>query len=466
MSKRRLRLHTFGFLTRQNERVSLKKLAIRGAVWTIVGYGTSQILRLGSNLILTRLLEPKLFGLMALVYVFITGLHLFSDVGIGVSIIQNRRGDDPAFLNTAWTLQVVRGVFLWLCSFLLAWPVAQFYQKPEFLWLLPVVALSTVIAGFNSTAVFTLNRHMAISQLTVFELGGQVISLVVTIVWAWSISRTIWALVIGSLVSDLVRMVWSHRMISKSSNRFAWDKEAAKELFSFGKWIFISTAITFFAEQSDRLILGKLLSLEMLGVYGVALTFADMPRSITLALSGKVILPAVSKLADLPRETIRAKLLQNRQPILIALAFGLTVLVSFGDILIEVLYDERYIEAAWMLPILALGIWPRMLCNTNEPSLFAIGKPQYPASANFTRFLCTGIGVPLGYSLMKVPGAIVAVALNDLLFYLVINYGLWREGLSGLRQDILATALLVALLAVVLTGRFILGFGLPIDGLL
>jgi O-antigen/teichoic acid export membrane protein len=466
MSKRRLRLHTFGFLTRQNDGVSLKKLAIRGAVWTIVGYGTSQILRLGSNLILTHLLEPKLFGLMALVYVFITGLHLFSDVGIGVSIIQNRRGDDPAFLNTAWTLQVVRGVVLWLCSFLLAWPVAQFYQKPEFLWLLPVVALSTVIAGFNSTAVFTLNRHMAISQLTIFEIGGQVISLVVTIVWAWSISKTIWALVIGSLVSDLVRMMWSHRIISKSSNRFAWDKEAAKELFSYGKWIFISTAITFFAEQSDRLILGKLLSLEMLGVYGVALTFADMPRSITLALSGKVILPAVSKLADLPRETIRAKLLQSRKPILIALAFGLTVLVSFGDILIEVLYDERYIEAAWMLPILALGIWPRMLCNTNEPSLFAIGKPQYPASANFTRFLCTALGVPLGYSLMKVPGAIVAVALNDLLFYLVINYGLWREGLSGLRQDILATALLVALLAVVLTGRFVLGFGLPIDGLL
>jgi hypothetical protein len=130
------------------------------------------------------------------------------------------------------------------------------------------------------------------------------------------------------------------------------------------------------------------------------------------------------------------------------------------------LYDKRYIDAAWMLPILTVGIWPRLLCNTNEPSLFAIGKPQYTTVANFTRFVWTSLGVWFGFSLFEIPGAIIAVALNDLSYYLAVNYGLWREGLSGLMQDILATALLVALLAVVLTGRFFLKFGLPIDGLL
>lgn len=444
---------------------SLKKLAIRGTIWTIAGYGASQVLRLGGNLILTRLLDPKLFGLMALVNVFIIGLHLFSDLGIGTSVIQNKRGDDPAFLNTAWTLQAVRGLVLWFCSCLLAWPIATFYKEPQFLWLLPVVALTALISGFGSTVIYTLNRHMAIRQVAMYEFGGQVISLVVTIAWA-TFDHSIRALVIGALVSELVRLVWSYRMIPNTSNHFAWDKEAAKELFSFGKWIFISTAITFFAEQADRLILGKLLPLETLGVYGIALTFADLPRSVTMALSGKVIFPAISKITDQPRQTIRAKLLKNRKPILLALILLLTVLVCFGDVLVKVLYDERYSEAAWMLPILALGIWPRMLCNTNEPSLFAIGKPQYSTIANFTRFVWTSLGVWFGFSLFEIPGAIIAVALNDLSYYLAVNYGLWREGLSGLMQDILATALLVALLAVVLTGRFFLKFGLPIDGLL
>jgi len=444
---------------------SLKKLAIRGTIWTIASYGTSQVLRLGSNLILTRLLEPKLFGLMALVYVFISGLHLFSDIGLGVSIVQNKRGDDPAFLNTAWTIQVFRGLALWLFSLVLTWPVAQFYKEPELMWLIPAVALTAVISGFDSTAIYTLNRHMAVGQLSVYEFVGQVISLTVTIAWA-TFDRSIRALVIGALVSESVRLVWSYRMIPNSSNRFAWDKEAVKELISFGKWIFISTAITFFAEQADRLVLGKMLDLELLGIYGVALTFADLPRQVTFALNGKVFLPAISRLADRPRAELRAKLNHNRKLMLIPLAFGLSVLISFGDYLIKLLYDDRYAAAAWMLPILALGIWPRLLCNTNEPSLFAIGKPQYTTGANVTRFIWTVGGVLLGYSLMKVPGAIIAVALNDLLYYLGVNYGLWREGLSGAMLDVLATALLVALLAVMLAGRYVLGFGLPIQGLL
>ena len=127
------------------------------------------MLRLGSNLILTRLLVPEMFGLMTLLYVFITALHLFSEVGIGTSVIQNKRGQERDFLNTAWTLQVCRDVILWFCTLLLAWPIAQLYQQPKFLWLMPVVGLGTVISAFNSTSVFTLNRNMAFGQLTILS---------------------------------------------------------------------------------------------------------------------------------------------------------------------------------------------------------------------------------------------------------------------------------------------------------
>ena len=147
---------------------SVKQLAVRGAVWTIGSYGLSLVLRLGSNLILTRLLVPEMFGLMSLVYVFIMALNLFSDLGIGQSLIQNKRGDEPDFINTAWTLQVYRGLILWFCMLLLAWPVSQLYQKPECLWLIPVVGFGTVISGFNSTSLFTLNRNMAFGKLAIF----------------------------------------------------------------------------------------------------------------------------------------------------------------------------------------------------------------------------------------------------------------------------------------------------------
>ncbi|HEY9693958.1 MAG TPA: oligosaccharide flippase family protein [Oculatellaceae cyanobacterium] len=444
---------------------SLKQLAMRGTIWTIASYGANQILRFGSNLILTRLLFPKLFGLMALVNTFIIGLNLFSDIGIGPSIIQNKRGDDPAFLNTAWTLQVIRGFALWFGSIAIAWPVAKFYEEPQLLWLIPVVGLNAVISGFNSTALATLNRHLSIGKLAIFQLGGQIISVTVMIVWAW-FNQSIWALVIGSFVSTMLQMVWSHRLHPGVPNRFAWEQNAIQDLFTFGKWIFISTALTFLASQADRLILAKLISIEMLGVYSIAFALADIPRQIVRALSGTIIFPTLSKLADLPRETFRAKILQKRKYILVAFALGFAVLIGFGDMLILALYDRRYTEASWMMPILALGLWHTLLYGTMGYSLIAVGKPMYNSLGFLLSFLTISIGLPLGFYQMGIVGAVIVIAFYDLPLYGVMVYGLWREGLMSIGQDIKATLLFFVLLTTVLLGRFLLGWGLPINQLL
>ena len=197
---------------------SLRAKAIRGSVWTILGYGTGQVLRLGSNLILTRLLFPEAFGLMALVNVFMQGLAMFSDVGIGPSIIQNKRGDDPVFLNTAWTIQVVRGVALWIVSCLIAWPVAKLYGQPMLFQLLPVAGLTALIAGFNSTSLFTCNRNLALGRLTILDFVTQVISISVMCFWAW-LFPSVWALVGGGLTGAFIKMILSHTTLPGSAGK-------------------------------------------------------------------------------------------------------------------------------------------------------------------------------------------------------------------------------------------------------
>ncbi|NET56385.1 MAG: oligosaccharide flippase family protein [Symploca sp. SIO2E6] len=446
---------------------SLKKQVIRGAAWTFIGYGASQALRLVSNLILARLLAPEFFGLMALINVFIIGLNLFSDVGIGPSIIQNKRGDDPDFFNTAWTIQVLRGVALWIGSLIIAWPVAQFYgdQYQQLLWLVPIVGFSTVIAGFNSTSIFTLNRNLALSKLTIFEFGSQAIAIVVMVSWAL-VNASIWALVAGNIVGSLAKMLWSHLLVPQERNRFTWDKEASKEIFSFGKWIFIATAMSFLAIQADKLILGKLLLPEVLGIYSIALTFAELPRQVMLRISQKVIFPVMSKRADLPRKELRSQILRKRWFLLVVIAALVTFLVCFGDLLILTLYDERYADGAWMLPIIALGLWPLLLPLTNEKALLAVGKPLYTAWGNFLKFLYMIILLPLGFQLFQELGAIIIIAFNDLPLYGAVNYGLWREELTGIGQDFKATLLLIGLITLFMGGRYFLGFGISIEGIL
>lgn len=442
---------------------SLKQQAIRGTIWTIVGYGTSQILRFGSNLVLTRLLAPDLFGLMALVNIFIMGLHLFSDVGVNLNVVQNKRGDEPEYLNTAWTIQVIRGAILCVACLVIAWPLAQIYGEPKMLLLIPILGtLSTLVESFKSPNLLLLQRHMKVSLQIKMDLVIQVVGIVSMIAFAW-VYPSVWALVFGTVMTTLVSMIWSY-LLPGARPKFTWDKEAVHEIFSMGRWVFLSTALTFMAEQADRLILGKLFTLEMLGVYGLALMLSDVPRSVTITLSSKVIFPAISKFSDLPRPELRSKILNNRKKLLLALTISMALLIGFGDQVIRLLYDSRYQDAAWMLPILAIGIWPRLVCVTIEPVLFSIGTMQYTTFGNFCRFVFTVAAISLGFSWLGTVGAVIGVALNDLIYYLAVCYGLKREGFGCISQDFKATALLLGLVALFLVIRGAAGLGLPIDG--
>jgi O-antigen/teichoic acid export membrane protein len=317
-----------------------------------------------------------------------------------------------------------------------------------------------VIGGFNSTAVLTLNRNMELGKLSLFEFGAQLTGLMVMIVWA-AISPTIWSLVAGNLASRVAMLAWSHRLVPGQRNRFAWEKEASSELISFGKWIFVSTALTFLAANTDRLMLGRLLPMEVLGVYTIAFTFADLPRQIMKRISQRVIFPLISRQRDMPRDLLRSKIIKKRRPLLIGLAFLVVAIFGCGDYLIMILYDHRYHGAGWMVSILGLGLWPLLLHLTINPTLMAIGKPHYVAAGNALKFIYMLVLMPTGYALMGVLGAIIVIAFNDIAPYSAVNYGLWKERFSCLRQDLEATLALLGLLAATVALRIYLGVGMP-----
>ncbi|MCU0568702.1 MAG: oligosaccharide flippase family protein [Oculatellaceae cyanobacterium Prado106] len=442
---------------------SIKQLAIRGTFWTVAGYGASYIIRFCSNIVLTRLLAPEVFGLMGLVYVFITGMHMFSDIGIHTSVLQNKRGGERTFQKTAWTLQVMRSVVLWAGCCLIAFPIAHFYGNSQLLFLLPAVGVTTFVSGFYSTSLYNLGRGMEVKKIAQFDLLGQIVGVVTTISVAY-FYPTVWALVIGSVISSIVQMLWSHRLAiaNKQPDGFLLDRDSMREIVSFGKWIFISTILTFFATQSDRLMLGKLLPLEVLGVYGIAFTLADIPKQVVMAIGSKVVFPTYTKLVDLPRLEFRSKIKKLRRLILVGAVVGLALMISFGDIVISILYDNRYQDAAWMLPIIAIGLWPIMLSSTLEGALYALGNPRFVVLGNFFSFVFMASGIWLGFQIWGVPGAVMAVAASNIPPYLCSLYGLSREGLACIRQDIQATLSLVGLVLLLVYGRYLVGLPLTL----
>ena len=161
----------------------LRRKAWRSSALTVLQSQGENLFRLVSNLVLTRLLVPEAFGLMAIVQVFIAGLIMFSDLGIRGSIVQNRRGDEPDFLNTAWTMQIIRGFLLWIGACLLSFPAAAIYDEPLLLQLLPVAGLTLIVTGFQTTNSYSAIRTLELGRVTVVELTAQVLGLVLRVNW-------------------------------------------------------------------------------------------------------------------------------------------------------------------------------------------------------------------------------------------------------------------------------------------
>ena len=425
---------------------ALKSTALKATFWTVMDYGAGQVLRVVNSLVLTRLLLPSAFGEMMLVTTLIVGMTMLSDVGLAPSVIQSKRGDEPVFLDTAWTLQAVRGTGLWVCSLLLAWPAARFYHDPRLLIVLPVLAFSSVLSGLYGSGYMTLSRHMGMRRLFAIDFSTQIFTLLVTIAWAlWRPS--VWALVVGNLAASAFRLVLTHhpRVVPGVRNRFSWDREALHEIVHFGKWIALGTAFFFFASQADRLVLGKLVSLTVLGLYGIAFQISDVPRSIIAALSTKVGYPYVSRISDLPREVFREQYLRYRRYVLLIGAVLLSVMAVWGDLLITTFYSSRYSGAAWMVRWLALGLWHTLLYQTTGPVLFALGKSTYNAAGNAAYAIAMLVGVPFGYLHFGMLGAVIAVALGDFPLYVITQFGAVRERVRPLWQDLQLTSVFAAL---------------------
>jgi O-antigen/teichoic acid export membrane protein len=432
---------------------ALESSALGATVWTIAAYGAGQVLRIANSLVLTRLIAPEAFGLMALLTTLIVGLTLLSDVGLEEGVIQNARGTATELINTAYCIQAMRGAGIWVVSMLVAWPASRFYHEPKILFLLPVVGLGSAISGLNSINVLTLIRDLNAKRLYTVNLVIQLIQLIVTVGWAL-IYPSVWALAGGTLVSYGIRLAVSHdsRIIPGIRNRFVWDALAAKGLMEFGRWIVFGTAAFFFASQADRLFLGKVATFAVLGVYGVAFSLADIPRQVVLMFCSRVGHPFLIALVDKPRSEFRRVFLRYRGFVLLAGATLLSIFVNVGGPMVMKVYDSRYRDAGWMVPILALGLWHTLLYSTLKPALYAVGKTAYNALGSSLYLAATVVVVPVGFHFWGLRGAVVAVAAADLPFYFVNAYGASREGLRCWGQDAKITAVFLVLL--------LLGFGL------
>lgn len=394
----------------------MRKRVVSASAWTAIGFGAGQVLRLGGNIVLAALLYQEAFALMAIATAVLQGLTMFSDIGLGPSVVQNRRGDDRDFLDTAWTIQVVRGIALTLIAVSLAWPLASFYAANdprawELLWLLPLVTLGTFIAGFQSSKLLTATRHMNVVRLTLIDLGAQIVNLSVMIVIAWQ-TRSVYALAIGTIVGAALQCLASHFVLPGRHSRFRWDVTAVHEIIRFGKWVFLSTLITFFAMQVDRLTFARMFPLDQVGVYAIAASLAVLTPTLMGRLQTMIAFPLYSRMLD-RREGLASIVARTKLPMLSVGGYLVALSIAGAQTFIDFAYDERYRDAGLYIPILAAGAWFAVVDGIYGAAFLASGRAKWVALVNAVKVGTFCVLLIPAAKFGGLIGAVAVVALSD-----------------------------------------------------
>lgn len=406
---------------------------INAGLWTSGGFAAQRALQLGSNLVLTRLLFPEVFGLMALANVFMIALAMFSDVGIKPAVVQSERGEDIDFLNTAWTIQVVRGFALWLGACAFAYPASLIYKQPVLLPLICVLGSTSAILGFSSISLATSERRLLLKQLTLVQLAGQAVSLTLNVALAWYL-RSVWALAFGGVAGSMVSMVFSHLWLPHHPHRLTWHKDASEALVRFGRWILFSTALGFMAGQGLRMLQGLLLTPAEFGVLSIAQTMATMPSELLLQVIGMAIFPALSE-ARFSGHHRMLEVLGKAHGKLIAGSAAAFIGLAFISVpLIHLMYDHRYWPAGPQLALLALSSAAAILPIPYQNTLIAMGNTRLDALLNLVSCTSRVVAMFLGFRLAGIAGMIVGIGVGTIVGYLFVTVKCRKYGM--VRYDI------------------------------
>ena len=445
---------------------TLKRRFVGAAGWIVGGFLGAQALRLVSNLILTRWLAPETYGVMSVAYMVFFGLSMLSDIGLGAVASQSRRGNEPAFLNALWVMQIARGAATSIIALVLAglltldavraWlPVGSAYADPLVPSLIACLSVVGLVDGLQSTRLQWARRNLFIGSATRLEMICQAATTAFVLAWA-TVQASIWALAAGWIFGAALRAVLSHAILPGPANRLEWDRAAFADVRRIAGWALISSPLTFLLASGDRLLLGGYLGTESMGLYSIATLLVAALQGVIGRLLGAAVQPALCEVVRERPAALRATLYRIRAPLDIAALSIAGMLFMLGDKVIGLLYDHRYAGAGWMLSVAALTLAILPL-GVMDQCLIAQGRMKRLSALNAARVAVLFVFVPVGHALFGVRGAVAGVAAAALATGLLVLMVQRSMGLLDLRRELMTLPFLAAGLCAGLVARLMIG---------
>ena len=372
-----------------------------------------------SKVILTRLLVPEVMGLMVLILSITSLFQALTEIGIKQSVIQNKSGALPEYLNMAWWFQGLRGIGLYAIGFFVAPLLCRFYfadkseivtlySMPELVALVRTAFLVFLLGGIVSPRAYVLEKEFRFGKAVFLSQGSAILGSSITIILAFAM-RNIWAVIIGFISMGVLHCLFSY-ILCPFRPRLSFDRDSFKEICRFARGMLGLPVLTYIAYNIDVLVAGKMLSADLVGMYGMALVLAWAPQDLFGRIVNPLLLPAFAEKQD-DKETLCRSVLKITK---VTALFGipLTALaIICGKTILSVVYIPEYSLVA--VPFGMLCIYALLLVQgTILVSLvFAVGQPEKNRIFVGLRALILAVLIYPGIKFFGLTGAAVVLLL-------------------------------------------------------
>lgn len=420
----------------------------------------TNLLRIVSSVTLTRLLDSYSYGVMGVISSIAVMITMLSDLGLTPFIIRHTNADDERFLDEVWTIRLFQAFMLTVVMAVLATPAAMFLGKPELAPVIRVWGLTFVIEGLSSLSSAIAVRQQKLWRISVLEMIGNVMTLVSSIILAL-ILRNYWAMIIGMLFGQSVRVVLSYTMFERSGRSFRLSRATQRELWLFSRFIAMSSMLSLFVMQFDKVMLAKMMPLTDYGFYAIATTLSIAPEAIANPYAQRVLYPIYARVARENREALRETFYAARRKVTLLYSLGVGGLIGGAPLLVEILYDPRYRPVALLLQLLSIRVFLRMPNLAAHEAIIAVNKPRITLYSNICRTVWILAGGLTALWTNNVLLMVATVATDELPAAVCLWRNLADEGLLDVREEaygfVAGAVGLVLGMAVALAGTHILG---------
>jgi PST family polysaccharide transporter len=245
------------------ESKSVSQLAKEGVFYNVIVRLGNTFTQFIGGVILVRLLEPNDFGILQLGWLIIGFATKFGEFGFNMGLIQRNQEVRSEHVNTLFVLDLSFKITLWIITVICTPWLASFFHEPMLSSFLPVFSFYMVLECFSTSPMTMLQRNMnfkAYSQVLAIDRTMQLIG---ALSFA-ALGFGVWSFVFG----EFLGLAWSSiRAIQLSGwrPRLQFDREAGRELFGYGNWVFLRNLFRYLSDNIDYLIIGRVLDSQQLG---------------------------------------------------------------------------------------------------------------------------------------------------------------------------------------------------------